>query len=92
MLLPEAEHAIVDPAKIHGYLLSASHLLVIARTGEVLPGQASPFGVKFEVDGILAGPLGTSAKVRTVWIVGWLNRRCWLVFSRKDFWGSLAVS
>jgi hypothetical protein len=43
-------------------------LLSIARTGSANPGQASEFGVKYEVDGILNGPSGRSAPFRTVWM------------------------
>ncbi len=33
------------------------------------PGKSSPFGQKYEILGLLEGPNGTRAWVRTVWIV-----------------------
>ena len=95
MSLPNADRAIVDPAKVRDYLLSGSHpvgrfkatlfsalgysadrweilrddLLTLARTCVAVPGQPSPFGLKFELDGILHGPAGRSVAVKTVWIV-----------------------
>jgi hypothetical protein len=44
-------------------------LLAIARTGSAAPGQAGPFGQKFEVGGILVGPSGRSGEFTTVWLV-----------------------
>ena len=44
-------------------------LLTLARTCVATPGQPSHFGLKFELDGILLGPSGRSAAVKTVWIV-----------------------
>lgn len=44
-------------------------LLALARAGSAAPGKPSPFGRTFEVDGMLAGPSGRSALVRTVWII-----------------------
>ena len=44
-------------------------ILTLARTGVAVPGQPSPYGRKFEVDGILIGPSGRSAAVGTVWIL-----------------------
>ena len=95
MSLPNADRAIVDPAKIRDYLLSASHpvgrfkaafffslgysedrwevlrdhVLALARTGIALPGRPSPYGRKFDLDGILTGPSGRSAAVRMVWML-----------------------
>ena len=95
MSLPNADRAIIDPAKVRDYLLSGSHpvgrfkatlffalgytadrweilrddLLTLARTCVATPGQSSLFGLKFELDGILYGPSGRSAAVKTVWIV-----------------------
>ena len=94
MNLVNADHAVVDPAKVRDYLLSTVHpvgrfkaalfvalgysadrwevlqndILMLARTGNALHGQPSPYGRKFELDGILIGPSGRSAAVRTVWI------------------------
>ncbi len=44
-------------------------ILALGRTGSALSGQPSSFGRKFELDGILIGPSGRSAEVRTVWIL-----------------------
>ncbi|MEX2162619.1 MAG: DUF6883 domain-containing protein [Sulfuricaulis sp.] len=44
-------------------------LLTLARAGPATPGKPSAFGRTFEVDGILIGPAGRSADVRTVWII-----------------------
>lgn len=44
-------------------------ILALARAEIASPGQPSPYGRKFEVDGILIGPSGRSAAVRTVWII-----------------------
>jgi hypothetical protein len=44
-------------------------LLTLARTGRATLGKPSPFGQTFELDGMLTGPHGRSAEVRTVWII-----------------------
>ena len=44
-------------------------LLALARTGEARPGQASVYGQKYEVSGILQGPNGRQATFTTAWIV-----------------------
>ena len=44
-------------------------ILQITRTGTALERQASTFGRKYEVNGILRGPSGRDALVTTVWIV-----------------------
>jgi len=44
-------------------------LLDLARVGDANPGQASPFGFKFEIRAILRGPSGRQANVVTVWMV-----------------------
>ena len=44
-------------------------LLAIGRTGAAVAGEQGPYGQKYEVDGMLTGPSGRSAQVRTVWIV-----------------------
>jgi len=93
--LPGSESAVISPAKIHDYLLSATHpigrfkaaffsvlgyttdnwerlqkdLLQLARSGEAVAGQGSPYGQKYEVRGTLVGPSGRQARVVTVWIV-----------------------
>jgi len=44
-------------------------LLDQALTGDAAPGQASPFGLKFEIRANLTGPSGRQATVVTVWMV-----------------------
>jgi hypothetical protein len=44
-------------------------LLDIGTGGNAAPGQASPFGQKFEIRATLVGPSGRRADVVTVWIV-----------------------
>lgn len=44
-------------------------LLALARDGSATSEKPSPFGRTFEVDGMLTGPTGRSADVRSVWIV-----------------------
>ena len=44
-------------------------LLAVARMTEAVPGQASPFGQKYEVSGTLCGPNGRDAKFTSVWLV-----------------------
>lgn len=55
-------------SKDHWELLR-DDLLALARTSPAAPGKTSAFGRTFEVDGILTGPSGRSADVKTVWIV-----------------------
>lgn len=95
MKLPNADRAVIEPAKVRDYLLSVAHpvgrfkavffqslgytqeywevlqddLRSLAVDGEAVPGQSSPFGRKFEVSGMLTGPSGHSAVVRSVWII-----------------------
>jgi len=95
MSLPNADRAVVDPAKVRDYLLAAAHpvgrfkarffvslgyaaehwerlrddILILAGAGAVSGETAIAHGRKFEVDGILTGPSGRSATVRSVWIV-----------------------
>jgi hypothetical protein len=95
MSLPNADRAVVDPAKVRDYLLAAAHpvgrfkarffvslgyaaeqwerlrndILILGRAGAVSSEIAIAYGRKFEVDGILTGPSGRSATVRSVWIV-----------------------
>jgi hypothetical protein len=38
-------------------------------TLDAAPGRASPYGRKYEILGLLTGPNGTTAQIRTVWIV-----------------------
>lgn len=44
-------------------------LLELARTSDAIPGQPSPFGLKFEIRAILHGPTGRQADLVTVWMV-----------------------
>ena len=44
-------------------------ILQIARSGVAVERQMSPFGQKYEVNGILRGPSGREARVTTIWIV-----------------------
>ncbi|HEY6559309.1 MAG TPA: hypothetical protein VI072_18620 [Polyangiaceae bacterium] len=44
-------------------------LLELAQVGDANPGQASPFGLKFEIRAILRGPSGRQADVMTIWMV-----------------------
>ncbi len=46
----------------------AAELIRLAGAEEVVQSEASPFGTKYVVEGLIAGPLG-SAGVRTVWII-----------------------
>ena len=48
-------------------LLSA--LLDLARTGEAITGEASEYGQKYSISGILRGPSGIAMEVTTVWIL-----------------------
>jgi hypothetical protein len=44
-------------------------LLGLGQVSDAKPGQASPFGLKFEIHAILRGPSGRSANIVTVWMV-----------------------
>src|SRR5687767_10313654 len=44
-------------------------LLALTRSGAAAAGKPSSYGQTFQVDGILVGPSGRSAAVRTVWII-----------------------
>jgi hypothetical protein len=44
-------------------------LLAIAQTESVIEVLPSPYGTKYIIDGDLSTPRGTSARVRTVWII-----------------------
>ena len=95
MILPDAERAFVDPAKVRDYLLALDHpeggdkarvfvaagfsaadwkLLVhqlqrLARLAPSRPGRASPFGRKYEINGIIQSPTGDFMRVRTIWMI-----------------------
>jgi hypothetical protein len=36
---------------------------------DAVPGKVSPFGRKYEILGLLTGPNGATAQVRTIWII-----------------------
>ena len=44
-------------------------LLALARTGDVTPGQLTPYGQTYEVSGILIGPSGRKARFISVWLL-----------------------
>jgi hypothetical protein len=95
MILPYCAQATVPPAKLIGYLLSASHpvgrtkaaffrahgfteadaallaerLLVLACTAQVAATVATPFGLKYIIDGSLLTPAGNPLQLRTIWIM-----------------------
>jgi len=71
MRLPNADRAVVDPAKVRDYLLSHEHEV----GGSVLPGAEftglTRHGRKFRLPASLLGPAGRELVVTTVWIVRW---------------------
>ena len=95
MKLPGADRAVIEPAKLREYLLSATHpigrfksaffstlgysiehwqhleadLRQLALSQDARPGQASEYGQKYEIRGILTGPSGRSAEIVSVWII-----------------------
>lgn len=44
-------------------------LLALAQSGEAEAGQASPYGLKYEVNGKLIGPAGRTGLFVTVWLM-----------------------
>jgi predicted ATP-grasp superfamily ATP-dependent carboligase len=44
-------------------------LMYVAKTGEVKSAITTDFGVKYTLEGVILGPSGRSAAIRTVWIV-----------------------
>lgn len=52
-----------------GWPLLRDVLLAVARDGEAEPGEATVFGQKYAVRGIVRGPAGRAAAVLTAWIV-----------------------
>jgi hypothetical protein len=44
-------------------------LMYVAKNGEVKSAITTAFGVKYLVEGVILGPSGRSAAIRTVWIV-----------------------
>lgn len=44
-------------------------LLMIAKFEKVRQQIVSPYGTKYLIDGDIATPLGTTARLRTVWVV-----------------------
>ena len=95
MQIPNAERAVIDPAKLHRYLLSRSHpvgrfkaafFLTLGyssdgwrQLGANLRGQhlsqdatrseQTRYGQKYAIRATLVGPSGSSAEVRSVWVV-----------------------
>ena len=51
------------------WMLLVDDLLALARSERAVPGQPSPYGVKYEVSGKLTGPNGRTAKFTTVWML-----------------------
>ncbi len=49
--------------------LLSNNLLEIARAGQVVPGQPSGYGQKYEASGTLTRPNGRKAQITTVWVV-----------------------
>lgn len=94
-MLPNANLAIIDPAKVRDYLLSPSHpvgrfksvvfsalgytqenwhmlsddLPALAQSSRAVAGQASAYGLKYEVNGKLIGPSGRTGLFVTVWLM-----------------------
>ena len=62
MKLPNADQALIESTKLRNYLLSPNH--PIARFG-----QATEYGQKYEVHGILTGPAGKVVELVSVWII-----------------------
>ena len=54
---------------IHNWERLQKDLLQLARAGEAVVAQKSPYGQKYEVRGTLVGPSGRQARMVTVWIV-----------------------
>jgi hypothetical protein len=52
-----------------GWQQLQADLLAMARTEEARPGQASIYGQKYEVSGILRGPNGRQSRIITIWLV-----------------------
>ena len=44
-------------------------LMVVGRKEDVKETESSPYGTKYIVEGKLATPIGSYARIRTVWIV-----------------------
>jgi len=47
----------------------ADELVMIARSECVCQEITSDFGTKYVIDGVLVTPIGTSVKLRTVWVI-----------------------
>jgi hypothetical protein len=95
MTLPNADRALVEPAKVRDYLLSHEHpvgrskaaafeavgyhrdtwetlqadLVAIARVGNAVPTELGLHGQKYEVAGILTGPVRRELPITTIWLV-----------------------
>lgn len=95
MQIPNADRAVIDPVKLHGYLLSRSHPVGRFKAAffhalgyspetwrrleadlrsqhlsrDVTLKTQSPYGQKYSIRAMLAGPSGSSAEVVSVWFV-----------------------
>jgi hypothetical protein len=43
--------------------------MYVTKTGEVKSAITTDFGVKYVVEGVISGPSGRRAVIRTVWVV-----------------------
>ena len=44
-------------------------LMYVAKTGEVKSATTTDFGIKYVVEGVISGPSGRRAVIRTVWVI-----------------------
>lgn len=49
--------------------LMGERLLAIARAEDIVDSERVEHGIKYVVDGVLVGPAGRQAGIRTVWII-----------------------
>lgn len=73
LLLPREENDKAGFLAMAGYTLATWELLerdlyALARTHEISDIAISPYGVKYEVRGVLIGPNGRTLRVVTIWI------------------------
>ncbi|MCA9737907.1 MAG: hypothetical protein KC645_09825, partial [Gemmatimonadetes bacterium] len=54
-------------------------LIAVGEAGELVARILTRYGMKYVIDGHLAGPTGVSATIRTVWIIEWGSQRPRLV-------------
>jgi len=76
-LSPPAAEAVIEPAKLHAYLLSQNHpiggfkatfFLALGDSSENWR-QLEADGQKYAIRATLVGPMGRSAEVMSVWVV-----------------------